>query len=184
MCFRGWKKREKSTLAHPSPPGPVRSRFRSSVWPMCQGEGSVRLTTESTSAFLERPVPWQLKLRKTGLEMRCYFWPWWVIKYWNSLLGKLAGSPVVNVFEMRWLNGRGVLSGLAPWGLWPQNPVQVLHLQQDVPSHQFGIKTITWIDHNASELHPATSTGQKRLTVYQIIWVDHERVEGFFLVLV
>lgn len=60
----------------------------------------------------------------------------------------------------------GVCSlGLAPWGLWPQNPVQVLHLQQDVPSHQFGIKTITWIDRNASELHPATSTGQKRLTV-------------------
>lgn len=31
------------------------------------------LTTEITSAFLERAVAWQLKLRKTGLEMRCYF---------------------------------------------------------------------------------------------------------------
>lgn len=31
------------------------------------------VTTESTSAFLERAVAWQLKLRKAGLEIRCYF---------------------------------------------------------------------------------------------------------------
>lgn len=74
------------------------------------------LAMESTSASLERAVAWQLQLCKTGLEIRSYFWSWWEINYWNSLLGKLAGSSLLNVFEMRQLNGQDVLSGLCSSG--------------------------------------------------------------------
>lgn len=36
----GWEKRKKHSSAHP--PSPVRSRFRSSVWPPSQGQGSAQ----------------------------------------------------------------------------------------------------------------------------------------------
>lgn len=71
-CALGVAKEE----GHSPPLGSVRSRLRILVWRCVKERAlhrSVQLTTESTSAFLERAVAWQLQLRKTGLEIRCYF---------------------------------------------------------------------------------------------------------------
>lgn len=72
-AFGEQQQRKKYSSAHPPPLGPgsgARCGQRAKEKALHR---RAWLTTESTSAFLERAIAWQLKLRRTGLEIRCYF---------------------------------------------------------------------------------------------------------------
>lgn len=71
--FWGMAKEDKVQLSSPSSKSRTIQELSVASVPRRGLHRHARLTMESTSAFLERAVAWQLKLCKTGLEIRCYF---------------------------------------------------------------------------------------------------------------